>query len=662
MAATKKDKAKKSKSATGGTAATKADSRTNGKRRKGERKKQGSEQRRSGGTEATGGGRAATNGHATPDGGNPPATPAARRGQRRNDRGTHEPVQVKSRAAAGRIRGLAEVSDSLEVRGRLRRLARQIAHGSRDVQGIAFVETEIGECLDEAATDVVPRERWLLCEAATWGLAWLARTRRAGGSAGGLLERLVKAARSAQPVLADRDTLPARFVLSLARLFCDIEACRCLQRDATAALEEEIGRLVSAEGAVGLAGSPTVLERVARWAGVREIALTTGDPAWNAATEERLQLATAASLRLLGGNGRVLRGAGRLPAAFSAPLLAVAAAADAKTVRRTAAAIERQASGRRRKPHASAGKKPRLKLLPRDLHDPAAAVAIIRSGWDRDSLRVLLEYRDATPRLEIAVGDRLLVDGAWQWRVSVDGRPLEAEGPWAVSGWESDRKATFLEIVAPLTGGLQIERQVVVVPADRIVLLADAIASRPGGSHAAANGHAHHGGPVVEAAHPVYEGAIELADTLEADRAEETREFITYDTALRFAALPLALPEWTAASGRGTLATDADTNRLVLRQQATGPRVYAPLWLDCHPGRLGEPLTWRQLTVADTRRNLSPHEAAGFRVQAGLEQWLLYRALDAPRNRSVLGCNLSCEFLLGRIGRKGIVSRTIEIQ
>jgi hypothetical protein len=101
---------------------------------------------------------------------------------------------------------------------------------------------------------------------------------------------------------------------------------------------------------------------------------------------------------------------------------------------------------------------------------------------------------------------------------------------------------------------------------------------------------------------------------------------------------------------------------IVLRQESEGGRLYAPLWLDCDPTRSGRPLTWRQLTVADTRHNLPRHQAAGFRVQVGLDQWLLYRALDQPRNRTVLGCNLSCEFLLGRVRPDGTVARTLEIE
>jgi hypothetical protein len=99
----------------------------------------------------------------------------------------------------------------------------------------------------------------------------------------------------------------------------------------------------------------------------------------------------------------------------------------------------------------------------------------------------------------------------------------------------------------------------------------------------------------------------------------------------------------------------------VLDHETAGGRCYSPLWLDLEPARQGRPLTWRQLTVADTRQNLPPHQATGFRIQEGLEQWLVYRTLDEPRNRTVLGCNISCGFLVGRIGRTGVVERSIEI-
>ena len=558
------------------------------------------------------------------------ADAAARNGrsQPRPPRG--KPESVTARDAAGRIRLLAETIETFDGRQRLRSLAAVVAKGSRNAQRMAFLETAIGESLDEIANAKAAAERWSTCEAATWALAWMARTKRAGGSAGGLLERIVGQARTAQAQLAMGDTQPARFVLVLARLFRDVEACRCLEDGAVTALAAEIERLVSPEGITNLTGSQAMVERVIRWTAAREIALATGRAAWSDATEKRWRAAAAAALRLVGRQGRLLAAAGRMPACFTAPLLEALATFGGRRSR-TARAVARD--------RATVGDPD---LLDRDLHDAAAGVAIIRTGWDRRSVRLMIDYRHPVPRLEIAVGDRLLVDGPWQWEAWADGRALEPEAAWTVSCWESDRKATFLELTAPLGGGRQMERQVVVLPRDRIVLLADAVTSSG-------------------AALPTelrYRGLVPLAPSLDAEPADDTREVRVSDTATRLIALPLGLPEWrTAGSGR----LEAASGGLVLSQQGGG-RLYAPLWLDFDAGRIGGPLTWRQLTVADTRLILPPHQAVGYRVQAGLEQWLVYRSLDTPRNRTLLGCNVSCEFLVGRVKNSGEVARTLEIQ
>jgi hypothetical protein len=399
---------------------------------------------------------------------------------------------------------------------------------------------------------------------------------------------------------------------------------------------------------VRLGGSEAVVERVVRWTSCRDVAIATGGLPWEHDVEARWAASAAFAVRLLGGQGRLLSGAGRLSASQTMPLIAAVAAKGkhgvAKVARRTAQVM------------ANAGRDEPRGLLDRDFHDPSSAVAVIRTGWGRKAIRILVEYRDAVPRLEIAVDDRLLVDGAWEWSVSLGGRPLEAEGGWSVSCWETDRKATFLELTAPLGGELQFERQVVVLPADRIVLLADAVTIRPQPGVA---GHGHLANGASHAEPLDHTSSIRLAASLETESAAETREVMVYDTTKRFMALPLALPEWRVA-GQGSLTAESD-GRLVLAQRGHR-RLSAPLWLDLDPARVGGPLTWRQLTVADTRQNLPPHQAVGYRVQAGLEQWLVYRALDAARNRTLLGCNVSAEFLLGRIKKSGEVARTLEIQ
>jgi hypothetical protein len=480
----------------------------------------------------------------------------------------------------------------------------------------------------------------------------MARARRAGGSAGGLLERLVGEARAAEPVLAGGETLPARFVVTLARLFRDIEACRRLEPAATTAVAGEIERLTSARGVVNVAGSGAMVDRVSRWTTIREVAATTGEPAWGEATERRWREAATNAIRLLGDDGRRLAAGGLMPVRFTEPLLDAVAALGGRRKR----AAEAVRSSR------SASGKPR-RFIRRDLHDAAAAVAIMRAGWERGDLRVLVDYRQAMPHLEIAVGDRMLVDGPWQWSVSDGGTSLEAEGPWTASCWESTRTATFLEITAALPGGRQFERQVVLLRREKVIVLADAVTTPAGADPLATSLPT----PSVNGRHgdndrPAslrYRSVVRLAPGLEATPAEETREALVFDTRMRLLAVPLALPEWRVGRG-GSLEHGADG--LTLAQESAGRRLYAPLWLDCDAGRIGKPLTWRQLTVADTRMNLPPYQAAGFRVQAGQEQWLLYRSLDAPRNRSLLGCNVSAEFLVGRIRPHGSVKRILEIQ
>lgn len=548
--------------------------------------------------------------------------------------------RVKRVAAARRVAAAAQEAASLETRHRLRSLAELVRRGAGDAQRAEFIEGTLSDCLEEATTSA-PTDRWLACEAATWALAWMARARRAGGSAGGLLERLVGAARVAEPLIAAGDTLPARFVLTLARLFRDIEACRRLEPGVREAVAGEITRLVSPGGVVHLADGSGMVDRVVRWTGIRELASATGEPAWDDATENRWREAAAVATRLLGRRGRRIVAAGLMPSRCTAPLLDALTSLGGRCRRTVAALRDDRAAGRGQ-------------LLRRDLHDDGSAVAIMRSGWGRDDLRVLVDYRQTVPHLEIAVGDRLLVAGPWQWSVVAGGTALDAEGPWTVECWESDRRASLLELATTLGGGRRLERQVVMLPQERIVLLADAITTPtpPSVAGPASNGHA-------SAPHLQYSATIRLTPGLDADPAAETREVMVFDTTMRMQALPLALPEWRVGRG-GRLDVTADG--LSLAQETAGPRLYAPLWLDCKPARIGRPLTWRQLTVADTRLNLPAWQAAGFRVQSGLEQWLVYRSLDAARNRTLLGCNVSCDFLIGRVRPRGDVKRMLEIQ
>jgi len=80
------------------------------------------------------------------------------------------------------------------------------------------------------------------------------------------------------------------------------------------------------------------------------------------------------------------------------------------------------------------------------------------------------------------------------------------------------------------------------------------------------------------------------------------------------------------------------------------------------PRRLRKPRTWRRLTVAECRAIQGPGIAVGYRVQVGRQQWLIYRSLARTANRSVLGQNLSQEFVAARFDTHGRIEALIEIE
>ena len=130
--------------------------------------------------------------------------------------------------------------------------------------------------------------------------------------------------------------------------------------------------------------------------------------------------------------------------------------------------------------------------------------------------------------------------------------------------------------------------------------------------------------------------------------------------------LPLALPEWRSIAQCEELSVERGPRRsagaIWLRQFAPARRLFAPLWFDLDPRRAGQPLTWRALTVAESRQAQPADTAVGFRVAVGKRQWLVYRSLAAAANRTVLGHNLSTETLVARFHKDGRVESLIEVE
>jgi hypothetical protein len=75
-----------------------------------------------------------------------------------------------------------------------------------------------------------------------------------------------------------------------------------------------------------------------------------------------------------------------------------------------------------------------------------------------------------------------------------------------------------------------------------------------------------------------------------------------------------------------------------------------------------QPFTWRRLTVAESLKIVSLDLAAGYRVQFGRKQWTFYRALGAEANRTLLGQNVSSNFLASELQADGLTRPLVRIE
>jgi len=276
-------------------------------------------------------------------------------------------------------------------------------------------------------------------------------------------------------------------------------------------------------------------------------------------------------------------------------------------------------------------------------YNAAAKAALLRRAKPAPHDELFVDFSRAQCHVELRGGGHTLLDGAWTVQPTAGGQPLEPVGRWQESCWETDEAYDYLEIEVPLSGGWRLERQMLLARQDRFVLLADALV----GPNDPCELH--------------YTGALPLAAHAAFRPAAETREgWLETKNRRRATVVPLALPEWRAEFVHAELS--ASGGRLSLEQKALGKNLYAPLWIDLDPRRLKRPLTWRRITVAENLAIVPRDVAAAYRVQAGRKQWLVYRSLAKPGNRSVLGHNTCYEFVCRRILANGDTEAIVEIE
>jgi hypothetical protein len=263
-------------------------------------------------------------------------------------------------------------------------------------------------------------------------------------------------------------------------------------------------------------------------------------------------------------------------------------------------------------------------------HAEWAEIGILATGWRDKAPRMVVAHPSDTMRIEVHAGRDLLLSGEWPIDAKINGEAVRSTDDWECQCWHTDEDGDYLEVALPLVGGGRLERQFFLSRKDGVGFIAETLFSG-----------------IAEGARLETTARIPLGAGVKLQPEKETREamLVSGDEAVA-GLVPLDLAEWRDDPRGGELISTGDA--LVLTRQRQGRNAASFLWFDFSAPRFAKQRTWRQLTVAESLKNVTPDVAIGYRVQAAKQQWFIYRSLEKLGNRTLMGQNLSCEMLVGK--------------
>jgi hypothetical protein len=436
---------------------------------------------------------------------------------------------------------------------------------------------------------------------------------------------------------------------TLAIRLSDASLSRRLEKAGRAALSQGLREILDRQGMVAAGQFGLLRPLLACWTRCRALAAALPNGGWGPQPEQRYQRLVRNALRCSRPDGRPLLADDDLASepsrSWGRELFDAALESGGEIDRRLAAcSLPSLSPDRTAKPTKKAGDLP-----PASIFCEERGVAVLRRNWNRDDERLAVLFPERRCDLELIASGQVAVSGAWRFEISQQGQSLEPVSDWESNCWYSDVDVDYLEVEIKLSGGVKLQRQIVLAREDRFLLLADSVMSPQRGDLS-------------------YRSVLPLAPRVEFRAAAENREgFLMQGRGKSTAAprplaqvLPLGMPEWRSEPCCGEL--KATAGGLELRQASVGQRLFAPLFIDLDRRRFRRRMTWRQLTVAEKLAPVPAETAVGFRVAIGKEQWLIYRALADRSNRTLLGHNLATESLIARFGDDGEVTSIVEIE
>ena len=433
--------------------------------------------------------------------------------------------------------------------------------------------------------------------------------------------------------------LAGELPLTLWYLFPEIESCRKLGKTARRSIARGMDQLLDGQGEIAAQHFGVARVLLASWLRSAQLGDAAEKQTFDATTRRMLQWFIRQSIGMMRPDGTQMLAATNATwdrSFFTAAVETFGASDERKLAKALLPGKEGSKSNGKRK------------SLEKQFGFPAtnsewASMALLRSSWQSDSPRLLLDYATNRVRSELCVDDRILFSGDCSPEIQVDGQRLEFDAFWSEVCWHSDEDVDYVEIEAELTGDWKCQRQFLLDRKDRLLYVADALL-----------------GP--QAGDVSYRCDWPIAENLRVVSEDETAECTLAAGKRKLVrVLPLALPEWKCDTRRhGALTPNND--KLTLELEGQAQRLYAPLVFDLDTDRMKYPFTWRQLTVARELEHVPRDVAVGYRVQLRLDQWLIYRSLDAVASRTVLGQNFFLEFVCGRFDHGGEVEALVEVE
>ncbi len=456
------------------------------------------------------------------------------------------------------------------------------------------------------------------------------------------LQRLVDLVHEAERSAISVATLTGQLVrgelaITLAHLFPELTSCDELLEPARAALSAGVEELLDGEGVLHAKEWANMRPLLALWTRCRAIGGELKDNCWNEEVEAQFSWFVREVLRFTEVASQQLLGPVTVDDAdnqtFGEILAAAVRLANDPEVRRV---LSRQSERTVRDQLA------REKGMPRaGVTSEWAEAALLRPWWSSDSPRLAVLYPNKQMQISLTLGKEMVCSGSFNPQIRLNGEVTQPISDWEEVCWFSDCDIDYLELEVVLDSGWRVQRHLLVGRQDPVMYIADALlGDRP--------------------AKIEYQCTLPLSPGVKFSAERETRDGVLQIGKSAAVVLPLALPEWRSDPRVGTL-TQTEAG-LELKQTAMGQGLLAPLWIDLNPRRTKLPRTWRQLTVGENRQIQRNDEAVGYRVQTGREQWLVYRSLRQPSNRTLLGHNLSSEFLIARFTTKGQVTALVEVE